>query len=208
MGGSGVRDEEQRKQDGMDAPESQAGASEAGAEAPVEEAGEDWQALAEERWDSLLRLRADFENFRRRTDREREEFRSLVASEIFSRFLLVYDNLDRALKAIPDTQDVAAWRTGIEMTRRGFLELLKREGMETIPSVGEPFNPEVHEAIVRVPDEAPEGTVLEELQAGFKSGARVIRAALVKVSAGPEERSEPGDGGDMTEQGGDGGGPA
>lgn len=196
-----MRDEEREKQEGTELE--QQPMPDEGASAGVSGSGEDWQALAEERWDSLLRLRADFENFRRRMDREREEFRSLIASEILSRFLLVYDNLDRALKAIPATEDVKAFRTGLEMTRRGFLEVLRHEGLETIPTAGEMFNPEVHEAIVRVADAAPEGTVLEELQAGFKSGSRVIRAAMVKVSAGPEDGS-----GGGAEQGGDGGGPA
>src|SRR5579875_2965081 len=158
-----MRDEERENQQAAAMPK-EAAESAPTEEAADEESATDWQALAEERWDSLLRLRADFENFRRRVDREREEFRSLVASEILARFLLVYDNLDRALRAIPETEEVKAWRTGLEMTRRGFLELLHQEGVEPIATAGEMFNPEVHEAIVRVPDPAPEGTVLEELQ--------------------------------------------
>lgn len=193
-----MRDDEQDKETRPGVPDSEAEV----AETAGDDDQADWQALAEERWDSLLRLRADFENFRRRMDREREEFRSLVASEILARFLLVYDNLDRALKAVPESEEVRAWRTGIEMTRRGFLEVLKHEGVDTIPTAGEAFNPEIHEAIVRVPDSAPEGTVLEELQAGFRTPSRVLRAALVKVSAGPEEAA------DEPEQGGDGGGSA
>ena len=183
------------------------------------ETTEDWQALAEERWDSLLRLRADFENFRRRMDREREEFRSLVASELLARFLVVYDNLERALKAMPVDHEAASFRTGIEMTRRGFLEVLKQEGVETIPTVGQMFDPNVHEAIVRTPDPAPEDTVLEELQAGFKTSSRVIRAALVRVSAGSDADSggdvgadtgaaDESEAGGEPEQGGDGGGQA
>lgn len=147
----------------------------------------DWQALAEERYQQILRLRADFENFRRRMDRERDEYRGLIAQDIFSSFLAVYDNLARALKSIPDDESVKAWRSGLEMTRKGFLETLKAQGVEPVPTVGEPFDPTIHEAIVRVADPAAEGTVLEEFQAGFRWRTRVLRAALVKVSSGPEE---------------------
>ena len=195
--------EQERTGEAKTTPEAADPAAEQTESEAAREAAPNWQALAEERWDSLLRLRADFENFRRRMDREREEFRSLVASEILARFLVVYDNLERALKAMPADEEASPWRTGIEMTRRGFLEVLKQEGVESIPTVGQMFDPTVHEAIVRTPDPAPEDTVLEELQAGFKTPSRVIRAALVRVSAG----SEPDSGGEP-EQGGDGGGPA
>jgi molecular chaperone GrpE len=162
-------------------------ASETGSEveaAPAEPAI-DWQAVAEERYQQILRLRADFENFRRRVDREREEFRGVVVAEILRDFLKVYDNLERAVQAVPPVPEAEAWRTGIEMTRRGFLEALKAQGVEPVPTVGEPFDPSIHEAIGRVPDSSPEGTVVEELQAGFRWRSRVLRAALVRVSAGP-----------------------
>lgn len=166
-----------------------------GSEPAAKEAvpGPDWQALAEERSQQILRLRADFDNFRRRMDRERDEYRGLVAAEIFSSFLSVYDNLERALKSIPDDESVKAWRSGLEMTRKGFLETLKAQGVEPVATVGEPFDPTIHEAIVRVADPAAEGTVLEEFQAGFRWKTRVLRAALVKVSSGPEEGERQGE---------------
>jgi molecular chaperone GrpE len=153
----------------------------------------DWAKVAEERYQQILRLRADFENFRRRVDREREELRGVVAEEIFGRLLGVYDNLTRALKAMPDGPEAEAWRTGIAMTHKNFLEVLRSQGVEPVPTVGQTFDPAIHEAIMRTPDEAPEGTVIEELQAGFRWRDRVLRAALVRVSAGPEETAdEPG----------------
>lgn len=156
----------------------------------------DWESIANDRYQQILRLRADFENMRRRVEREREEYRGIIASEILGAFLGVYDNLERAVKAIPDTPEVAAWRVGVEMTRRGFHEAFRTQGVEQVPTVGEMFDPNIHEAIMRVADEAPEGTVVEELQAGFRWRARVLRAALVKVSSGPEEleQSHPGSG--------------
>jgi molecular chaperone GrpE len=177
-----------------ESPESAVPESDAASEGePEPTPAVDWQQVAEERYQQLLRLRADFENYRRRVDREREEWQGLVAQEIFGRLLGVFDSLDRALKSIPDTEDVAPWRTGIAMTHRTFLEVLKSQGVERIATVGEPFDPAVHEAIARSPDAAPEGTVLEELQAGFRWRDRVLRAALVRVSAGPPA-AEPADG--------------
>lgn len=201
-------EQEERQTD----PAPQAEGEEAVASRPSET---DWQALAEERWDTILRLRADFENYRRRIDREREDLRVLVAGDILVRFLSVYDNLDRALKAMPDGEDTRAVRTGLEMTRRSFLELLRQEGVELVPTVGTTFDPAVHEAIGRVTHDTPDGTVLDEVQAGFRSKSRVLRAALVRVSAGPETEVETGtdndaDGavGEEEKQGGSGGGPA
>jgi molecular chaperone GrpE len=150
----------------------------------------DWEALAAERWDTILRLRADFENYRRRVDREREDLRALVAEDLLLRFLPVYDNLDRALKAIPDEESTRAFRKGLEMTRRSFLELLRQEGVEPVPTVGTAFDPSMHEAIARVASDAPDGTVLDEVQAGFRRRDRVIRAALVRVSSGPEAAAD------------------
>jgi molecular chaperone GrpE len=172
---------------GTEAGDEVPGSSEPAGEGETnEQPGPDWQAIAEERYQQILRLRADFENFRRRVDREREELQGLVAAEIFGRLLTVYDNLDRALKSIPDSPDAAAWRTGIAMTQKSFLDVLKSQGVEPVPTVGQPFDPAIHEAILRAPDPAPDGTVVEELQAGFRWRDRVIRAALVKVSSGPE----------------------
>jgi molecular chaperone GrpE len=171
----------------------------------------DWEALAAERWDTILRLRADFDNYRRRVDREREDLRALVAEDLLVRFLPVYDNLDRALKAIPDEEATRAYRKGLEMTRRSFLELLRQEGVELVPTVGLAFDPTVHEAIARVAADAPDGTVLDEVQAGFKRRDRVIRAALVRVSAGPAAETDEGSQADeasAAEQEVDAGGPA
>ena len=153
-----------------------------------EQAG--WKTVADEREQQLLRLRADFDNFRRRTEREREEIRGLVAEEIFGRLLAVHDNLMRALQSLPSTEEAAAWRTGIAMTQKSFLDVLKSQGVEPVETVGAAFDPAVHEAIMRTPADEPEGTVVEELQAGFRWRQRLLRAALVRVSAGPIAATE------------------
>ncbi len=144
----------------------------------------DWQTVAQDRYDQLIRLQADFDNYRRRVDREREELRRYVTGTILGEFLPVYDNLERALKYMPDTQEAKAWRMGVEMTLKGFNDVLSKFGVSAIPSVGSQFDPRVHEAVQRVESDHPEGTIVEELLKGFQWEDRVLRASMVKVSAG------------------------
>ena len=141
------------------------------------------EALAEERHSQFLRLSADFENFRRRVERDRDDLRASVARELLTSLLPAYDNLERALKALPDNVD-AGLAKGLEMTRKSFLDGLSAQGVERVPTTGALFDPAIHEAIQSVPDASPEGTVLDEYQAGFQWRDRVLRAALVKVSSG------------------------
>ncbi|MDA8192584.1 MAG: nucleotide exchange factor GrpE [Thermaerobacter sp.] len=147
-------------------------------------AAPNWELLAEERYEQLVRLRADFENFRRRVDRDRDELSGRLTGRLLSDLLPVYDNLERAIKYMPNEGDAKAWRVGVEMTLKGFDEALTRMGVAPIPSVGEIFDPRVHEAVQRVDHEAPEGTIVEELQKGFQWNDQVIRASLVRVSTG------------------------
>ncbi len=168
-------------------------AGEPAGEAPAEDADaqrlQAAQALAEERQNQFLRLSADFDNFRRRVERERGELRAAVARELLASLLPAYDNLERALKALTAEIDEGLAK-GLEMTRKSFLDGLAAQGVVRVPTTGHPFDPTIHEAIQSTPDASPEGTVLEEYQAGFQWGDRVLRAALVKVSSGaaaPEE---------------------
>ncbi|MCY0879124.1 MAG: nucleotide exchange factor GrpE [Firmicutes bacterium] len=164
-------------------------------DAPVAEEGEpqeaaaeplvNWQELAESRYDQLIRLQADFENFRRRVDREREEIQGLVAERLLRDLLPVFDNLERALKYMPTEGDAKVWRVGVEMTLNGFLEAFRRLGVTPIEAAGARFDPRFHEAVQRVESDQPEGTIVEELQRGFVWNDRVLRASLVKVSMGP-----------------------
>ena len=144
------------------------------------------EALAEERHQQFLRLSADFDNFRRRADRERDEQRAAVARALLAALLPAYDNLERALAAMPGDLE-SGLKRGLEMTRQSFLDGLASQGVERVATTGLPFDPAIHEAVQSVPDREPEGTVLEEFQAGFRWRDRVLRAALVKVSAGGGE---------------------
>jgi molecular chaperone GrpE len=146
----------------------------------------DWRALAEERYEQILRLRADFENLRRRVERERLEYHRQLLGGIVLALLPVYDNLERAVKFMPNEGEAKAWRLGVEMTLKGFDDLLGQWGVEPIAAVGQPFDPALHEAIQRVPSDQPEGTVVEELVRGFRMGDRVLRASQVKVAEAPK----------------------
>ncbi|MCL4352461.1 MAG: nucleotide exchange factor GrpE [Firmicutes bacterium] len=145
-----------------------------------------WEEIAQDRYDQLVRLQADFENFRRRMDRERDEIKAYVVGSLLSDLLPVYDNLERALKFMPSDGEAKSWRVGLEMTLNGFNEALARQGVEAIETEGQMFDPRYHEAVQRVESDLPEGTIVEELMRGFRWKERVLRASMVKVSEGPE----------------------
>ncbi len=183
-----MEQDEQQKTEGQEMNDDQptAETSEDGVDEAVveEEPGTNWEEIAQSRYDQLVRLQADFDNFRRRMDRERDEIQGRVAERLLGDLLPVYDNLERALKYMPTDGDAKAWRVGVEMTLNGFTEALGRLGVKPIESVGVPFDPRFHEAVQRVDSDQPEGTVVEELQRGFMWNERVLRASLVKVSTG------------------------
>lgn len=155
-----------------------------------EEPSTNWEEIAQSRYEQLVRLQADFDNFRRRMDRERDEIQGRVAERLLGDLLPVYDNLERALKYMPTDGDAKAWRMGVEMTLNGFTEALGRLGVKPIESLGVPFDPRFHEAVQQVASDQPEGTVVEELQRGFMWNERVLRASMVKVSTGAATAEE------------------
>lgn len=139
--------------------------------------------------DRLLRLAAEMENLRKRTDREKAEA-TLYAATNFARDLLsVSDNLGRALEALPqDERDQAGeieknLITGVEMTQRDLLNVFQRHGIRRLETVGQKFDPNFHQAIFEVPtSEKPPGIVMQEMQAGYAVGDRCLRPAMVGVS--------------------------
>lgn len=127
-----------------------------------------------------LRALADFENYRKRSEKERAEIARQAAAEPLRAFVEIVDNLDRALLAEGSVEDVKA---GVEMILKQMSDLLKRFGVEPIEAVGNPFDPTVHEAVLRVEDPAVEEQVVaEELQRGYRWRDRLLRPAMVKVS--------------------------
>jgi molecular chaperone GrpE len=134
----------------------------------------------------LARLAADFEGLRRRVEREREAAERHAAARLIERLLPVLDNFERALGAEPAALG-PAFRDGIALIFRQLLEELRREGLAAVDTVGEPFDPEVHEAVLTTRDpDLPPNTVVEELQRGYLLHERLLRPALVKVTLDPD----------------------
>lgn len=137
------------------------------------------EALAAQE-DKYLRLCAEYDNFRKRSQKEKEALWSEAKADTVSAFLPVYDNLERALKQ--DTAD-EAFKKGVEMTMTQLTDILKKLGVEVIEAQGQPFDPTFHNAVMHVEDENfGENTVAEVFQAGFRLGEKIIRFAMVKVA--------------------------
>lgn len=160
------------------------------AEAP--EAGEASEATAQpseveqlqqtirEKDDQYLRLLAEYDNYRKRSQKEKENAWASAKADTIKELLPVYDNLERALKQ--ETCD-EAYAKGVEMTMNQLKSVLEKLGVEEIPAQGQPFDPNVHNAVMHMEDEAfGENMVAEVFRAGFKLGEKVIRHALVKVA--------------------------
>ena len=165
---------------------SEAGQEEAAAEATAAE----WQAALElavkqrdEYKDSLLRSQADFQNFKRRNQTARSDGYEDGVREAIAATLPAIDNLERAIDAAEKTEDEAAkaLADGVKMTLNTLMESLKRFGFEEVPALGEEFDPEKHNAVMREAGEEP-GKVLEVFQKGYKVKDKIIRYAMVKVA--------------------------
>lgn len=150
--------------------------------------------------DRLLRLAADMDNLRRRTERELADARKYAVQKFAGDMLVVGDNLKRALEAIPPErrqpgdEAFGALVEGVEVTRREMDRLLERNGITRIAAEGERFDPNRHQAMFEVPDASvPAGTIVQVVQDGYQIGDRVLRAALVGVASGGGQAA--GDGG-------------
>lgn len=133
-----------------------------------------------------LRVLADFQNFRRRTEEQRLETASRAIESFVADLLPVLDNFERARQAADESQSYEALVSGVDLILRQLRDLLARHGVEPIEAVGKEFDPMVHDAVMRVPtEEVPENTVVEEVQRGYRRGSRVIRPASVKVAVRP-----------------------
>ena len=145
-----------------------------------------------------LRKLAEFDNFRKRTIREREELRKTAAEGVIRELLPVVDNFERALQHLGNGEQQAVGE-GISMIARQLWDVLQREGVEVIDPVGQPFEPEVHEAVQRVEDsDQPPGTVVAVLVKGYSYSGRLLRPAMVTVAVerAPAVSSQPSEAGD------------
>ncbi len=133
--------------------------------------------------DLLLRRQAEFDNFRKRTDRERSEYLQWAGMETVKDLLPVLDDFDRAMKVAGGSSDYVK---GVEMIYTRMVETLKKLGLEPIDSAGKPFDPHQHQAIERVEtDSVPDNTVLAEFQRGYNFKSKMLRPSMVKVSVKP-----------------------
>src|SRR5467141_487653 len=184
-------------------------AAEAASAAQVDPAAEAPREAAELK-DRLLRALAEMENLRRRTEREVVDARLYGIASFARDILAVADNMDRALAALDaelrEKADagVKALLDGVELTERELLKVLEKHGVRKFEPQGEKFDPNLHQAMFQVPDPAaPAGTVVEVVQPGYLIGERILRPAMVGISAGgpkaspPSEKSKPQPGGEI-----------
>ncbi|WP_018756762.1 nucleotide exchange factor GrpE [Paenibacillus terrigena] len=140
-------------------------------------------ALADENNNRALRVQADFDNFRRRTVKEREELAKYASLKVVEQLVPVLDNFERAIQVSGENQDFESFSKGVQMIFRQLSQVLDQEGLQQMNAVGQPFNPEYHQAIMQVEsDEYEEGIVVEEVQKGYMLKDKVLRPAMVKVS--------------------------
>ena len=155
-------------------------------QAQLEELGkqiEQERKSAEEARNQYLRTLADFQNFRRRSEEQKGESGQFANRELILGLLPIIDNFERALAAAEKSQSYESLVGGVGLTLRQILDYLKKNGVDPIDAVGKEFDPNFHEAVMRVDDgEHPENTVVDELQRGYTMHARVLRPSMVKVA--------------------------
>ncbi|MCK5107510.1 MAG: nucleotide exchange factor GrpE [Nanoarchaeota archaeon] len=127
----------------------------------------------------LQHLQADFENFRRRTGIEKQEYTKFASKELILDILPIIDNFELALKHTSNNQEFIQ---GIELVYAQFLEILEKKGLKSITALNQKFNPEQHEALMQEESKKPSGTITEEFQKGFSLNGKIIRPSKVKVA--------------------------
>lgn len=185
---NGLQEKEEMAQEAAEQPVEETTETEAEpAEVTVEDvpAEEDDTAALEaqlkEKSDRILRLQADFENFRRRTAKEKEELAAVITQNLLTDLLPLLDNFERAM-AVEQT-DGEAFQKGVEMIFTQLREVLDKHGLEGIEAEGKPFDPNVHQAVMRVENpDVEDGTITQVLQKGYQAKGRVIRPAMVQVA--------------------------
>ena len=133
-----------------------------------------------------VRLQADFENYKKRVEKERDADQRHASARVVQNLLPVLDNFERAIASATGDDAGSSFHRGVQLIFRQILDELRREGLEAIDTVGEPFDPELHEAVATEEhSDLPHQTIMEELQRGYTLYSRLLRPALVKVSTKP-----------------------
>lgn len=151
----------------------------------LKEALEEEKAKAESYLANWQRAQADFLNYKRRSEQEKEEMTKFANSQLVLSLLPVLDDLERALEAVPSELAKANWVNGIRLIERKLRSTLEAQGLAKIKAVGEPFDPTLHEAVMQ--EKGEEGIVTRELEKGYTFHGRVIRPTKVAVGNGEEE---------------------
>ena len=140
-------------------------------------------------YDQLLRRQAEFENYRKRTERDRVDTYNRARADIITELLPVIDNFDRALSSLEaSSEDAAGLRHGVELIHKQFKDILTKLGLEPVEAIGCAFDPHVHEAVAtELTDEHEENTIIAEFERGYKLGDKLLRPAKVKVASTPED---------------------
>jgi len=141
------------------------------------------QALADANMDSYLRSQAEMENMKKRFQKDKQELIKYGNETLTKQLLPVADNLEKALDHSKDENSLEALREGVDLTLKGLINVLEKSGLEVVQAVGEPFDPNFHEAVSEQADNsAAPGTVIQELQKGYLLNQRLIRPAMVIVN--------------------------
>ncbi len=174
--------EEQAEFADSETPEIDLSAEQEQEEETVDETEELRKQLEAEQ-NKYLRLLADYDNFKRRTQIDKDIANKFRSQSLLSDILPVLDNFERALSLQTTSEESASLLKGVEMVQKSLIEAVNREGLEEIKAVGEPFDPNFHQAVMQEKDDSAEpGTVLQELQKGYILKGRVLRPAMVKVN--------------------------
>ncbi len=146
----------------------------------------EWQEKFETLNNQYIRLAADFDNFRKRQESERESLLKYGAENTVKKLIEVIDNFDRGIKAIETVDDCEKVKECYQLAYKNFNDVLNKIGLEVIPAEGQEFDPNLHEAVMQTPTtETPENVIITELQKGYKLGDKVLRASLVNVATAP-----------------------
>jgi len=147
---------------------------------------EEKQKKADEYYDQLLRLKADFENFRRRTEKEKQDFLNWGREKILIKQISIYDVFEQALQSVKAGKNLDSIMVGLDMIHKEFAKMLKEEGVEKIECLNKKFDPHFCEALAQVESDKEDETILEVYQQGYKFNGKLMRPAKVKIAKAPE----------------------
>ena len=145
-------------------------------------------AKVDESLDKMLRLQADYENRKKRQDKEKIDFLKFANENLITKLLRVMDDFERAIDSAKNSSDAKVLLEGLEMVRHDFKDIMEENGLKVIDPNGQPFDPDKHEAIEHIEDDGhPANTVLEVMRRGYELNGKILRPAAVKVSKKKEE---------------------